>query len=337
MPVPQSAVEFISRQVARLRQAPVRRKLAFPEGDDPRVIEAATRLARASILDPVLVGSAPSNPPPGVTFIDPAVSPLTARYSALYRDRRRARGVTEIEAARIASGRLHFAALMTAAKDADAMVGSAVHTTAEYVRAVIECVGLAPGYHKVSSAHLVAVHPREYGHQGLLVFSDAAIIAVPTAVELAEIAIAAASTARALFEAEPLVALLSFSTKGSARHKEVDKVVSALRTIRERAPGLSVDGELQADAALAPSVGRSKAPGSLVAGRANTLVFPDLNSANIGYKLVERLGDGALLAVLIQGIARPASIISRGCTVEDVYNTAVITAAQAEGVRAAFA
>jgi phosphate acetyltransferase len=337
MALPQSAVEFISRQVARLRQAPARRKLVFPEGDDPRVLEAAARLAREGILEPVLIGRTPTPVPSGVTFIDPTASPLTAKYSALYHDRRRAKGVTGIEAARIASGQLHFAALMTAAKDADAMVGSAVSTTAEYVRAVIECIGLAPEFHRLSSAHLVAVHPRQYGHNGLLVFSDAAIIAVPSAVELAEIAIAAASTARALFETEPLVAMLSFSTKGSARHKEVDKVVSAMRYIRERVPGLNVDGELQADAALVPAVGRSKSPGSPVAGRANTLVFPDLNSANIGYKLVERLGDGALIAVLIQGIARPASIVSRGCTAEDVYNTAVITAAQAEGARAAFA
>jgi phosphate acetyltransferase len=179
------------------------------------------------------------------------------------------------------------------------------------------------------------VRPRNYGHDGLLVFSDAAIIAVPTAVELAEIAIATAATTRAVLSAEPRVALLSFSTKGSAKHKEVDKVLGALRYVRERAPDLNIDGELQADAALVPSVGQSKSPGSPVAGRANTLIFPDLNSANIGYKLVERLGEGALLAVMLQGTSKPASIISRGCSAEDAVNTAILTAVQAQRAQAA--
>ncbi len=330
MALPQSAVDYIAAQVARLRGFRVKRKIVFPEGDDARVLEAASRLAREGLVEPVLIGKGAA---PGVTFIDPAASPLQAKYAALYHERRRAKGITELEAAQAVLHRLYFAALMVSAGDADAIVGSAVHTTAEYVRAVLQCMDLR--FRRLSSAHVLAVHPRQYGHRGLLVFSDAAIIAVPTAVELADIAIATAATARAVLDTEPLVAMLSFSTKGSAKHREVDKVVEAIKYIRQRAPQLNVDGELQADAALVPSVGQTKSPGSPVAGHANTLVFPDLNSANIGYKLVERLGDGALLAVLLQGTVKSASIISRGCTAEDAYNTAIITAVQAGSARAA--
>ncbi len=337
MAFPQSAAEYMRTQVQRLRGFPKKRKLVFPEGDDARVLEAAARLAKDGVAEPILIGKAPEGAPSGVAFIDPAESPLRRKLAAVLHERRRAKGMTLIEAEATAGRRLYFAALMVASGQADAMVGSAVHTTAEYVRAVLHSIEMRRGFRRLSSAHVLAVQPRQYGHDGLLVFSDAAIIASPTAVELAEIAIATASTARAVLDTEPLVALLSFSTKGSAKHREVDKVVAALKYIRERAPELNVDGELQADAALVPAVGQAKSPGSPVAGHANTLVFPDLNSANIGYKLVERLGDGALLAVLLQGIEKPASIISRGCSAEDAYNTAVITAVQAASARAAFA
>ncbi len=332
MALPESASGYIEEQAQRLRSMRARKRIVFPEGDDPRVLEAAARLAREELVEPVLIGKGPA---PGVTFIDPAASPLAAKYSGLYYERRRAKGITQMEAREAAAHRLNFAALMVNAGDAGAMVGSCVHTTAEYVRAVLQCIGLRPGFRRLSSAHILAVRPRNFGHRGLLVFSDAAILASPSAVELAEIAIASAATARAVFNTEPLVAMLSFSTKGSAKHRDVDKVIEALRCVRERAPEIKVDGELQADAALVPSVGQTKSPGSPVAGYANTLIFPDLNSANIGYKLVERLGEGALLAVLLQGTARPASIISRGCTAEDAYNTAIITAVQAEGALAA--
>jgi phosphate acetyltransferase len=331
MPVPESAAAFMAAQIERLRKLARKRRIVFPEGDDARVLEAAGRLARERVLEPVLIGKPPSDAPPGVTFIDPAATPAAKNYAAIYYDRRRAKGLTQMEAGDIARGRLHFAALMVTAGDADGVVGSAVHTTAEFVRSVLQSIDLRPGFRRLSSAHIMAVQDRQYGHRGLLAFSDAAIIVVPSAVELAEIAIATAGTVRAVLDTEPLVALLSFSTKGSAKHREVDRVVAALKYIRERAPELNVDGELQADAALVPAVGRSKSPGSTVAGHANTLIFPDLNSANIGHKLVERLGDGALLAVLLQGIAKPASIIPRGCTAEDAFNTAVITALQAGG------
>ncbi|HOQ45371.1 MAG TPA: phosphate acyltransferase [Bryobacteraceae bacterium] len=335
MHIPESAAAFITARIERLRRLNRKARIVFPEGDDGRVLQAAARLAREEILEPILIGRPPAGAPGGVTFIDPAESPLARKYAEIYYERRRAKGITQMEAADIARHRLYFAALMTMAGDADGEVGSAVHTTAEFVRSILQCIELRPGFRRLSSAHIMAVQDQSYGHKGLFVFSDAAVIVSPTPVQLAEIAIASADTARAVLETEPLVALLSFSTKGSAKHKEVDKVVEALRYIRERAPELNVDGELQADAALVPEVGRSKAPGSTVAGCANVLIFPDLNSANIGYKLVERLGSGALLAVVLQGIVKPVSIISRGCSVEDAYNAAIITALQAGGALAA--
>lgn len=335
MSMPESAVAFMAGQIERIRQFRTKKKIVFPEGGDARILEAAGRLAGEGLIEPILVGPRPASAPAGVTCIDPASSPLTQKYARLYYERRRAKGITEMEAAEMAARPLWFAASMVWAGDADGTVGSAVHTTADTVRADLQCIDMRPGFRRLSSVHIMAVQDRSYGHDGLLAFSDAAIQVDPSATELAEIAIATADSTRAVLNTEPLVALLSFSTKGSARHKQVDKVVEALRYIRQRAPELNVDGELQADAALAPSVGQSKAPGSTVAGRANTLIFPDLSSANIGYKLVERLGHGALLAVLFQGLAKPANIVSRGCSAEDVYTTALITAVQAESARAA--
>jgi len=331
MSLPESARVYSAAQIERIRRFPTKKKIVFPEGNDPRILEGAGRLAAEGLVAPLLIGTPPAGAPAGLTFIDPAASPLARKYAALCFERRRAKGITQMEAAEIAARPLWFAALMVTAGDADAMVGSAVFTTAETVRAGLQCIDMRPGFRRLSSVHIMAVQDRRYGHDGLLAFSDAAIQIEPAPTELAEIAIATAHTARAVFNAEPIVALLSFSTKGSARHPLADKIVEALRYIRHRAPDLHVDGELQADAALVPAVGQSKAPGSTVAGRANVLIFPDLNSANIGYKLVERLGSGALLAVLFQGLAKPVNIVSRGCSAEDVYTTAIITAVQAAG------
>lgn len=331
MPLPDSAACFMARQRERLRADRSKKKIVFPEGDDPRVQAAAAQLAGEDLLQPILVVAKPAQAPAGVHCIVPAESPLLDKYARLLWERRRARGLSELEAREQAAHPLYFAALMVSAGDADGEVASAVHTTPESVRAILHAIDMRPGFSRLSSAHIMAVHNRSYGCDGLLVFADAAIVIQPSALELAEIAIAAAETTRTLLETEPLVALLSFSTKGSARHREVDKVVEALRYLRARVPELEVDGELQADAALLPAVGRSKAPGSLVAGRANTLVFPDLNSANIGYKLVERLGDAALLAVILQGISRPANIVSRGCSSEDIVHAAILTAVEAAG------
>ena len=326
MPVPESATAFLAGLIDRARRS--RKRIVFPEGSDPRVQEAAARLARQGILQPILIASAPKYALDGVSYIDPASSPLASRYAALYYERRRAKGITQLEAAAIASQPLYFAALMVAAGDADGSVGGAVNTTAETVRAALQSVGAKPGVRVVSSVYIMAVHDRRTGHKGLLAFADCAIVIEPTPSQLADIAIATAESTRTLLGADPAVALLSFSTKGSGKHKQVDHVVEALRILRERAPGLNADGELQADAALNAVVGRSKAPGSTVAGRANTLIFPNLASGNIGCKLVERLGDAVAIGPFLQGLAKPANDLSRGCSADDVFNTAVVTAIQ---------
>src|SRR5882724_3879195 len=326
MPVPESATVFLARLIERTRRS--KKKIVFPEGSDPRILNAAARLAQQGIVQPILIAPQPDSAPADVTFIDPESSPATSKYAALYYERRRAKGVTQVEAAQIARRPLYFASLMVAAGDADGSVGGAVNTTAETVRAALHSVGAKPGVRLVSSVFIMAVHNRDFGHKGLLAFADCAIVVEPTSSQLAEIAIAAAESTRTLIAAEPAVALLSFSTKGSGKHKQVDHIVEALRIIRERAPDLNVDGELQADAALVAAVGRSKAPGSTVAGLANTLIFPDVASGNIGYKLVERLGRAAAFGPFLQGLAKPANDLSRGCSAGDIYSAALVTALQ---------
>jgi phosphate acetyltransferase len=329
MALPESAVQFMRGAIERARK--LHKTIVFPEGADPRVLEAAARLARDGVVRPVLVGSAPINPPAGVVFADPAAAPQFSKYAAYYYERRRAKGITQVEAAETARKPLYFAALMVGVGEADGFVGGAVNTTADTVRAALHCIGAHPRAKLVSSVFLMALQDLSHGHNGLMAFADCAVVIEPCAIELADIAIATAATTRALLNTEPAVALLSFSTKGSGRHEHVDKVVEALRIVRERAPELNIDGELQADAAVSLAVGRSKAPGSRVAGRANTLIFPNLSAANIACKLVERLGGAAAIGPFLQGVAKPANDLSRGCSVDDVYNVAVITALQAAG------
>ena len=316
--------------IARARK--LKKTIAFPEGTDPRVLQAATRLAAEGVVKPVLLGTAPASLPEGVTFVDPARSSLSDKYAALYYERRRAKGVTQVEAGEIARRPLYFASLMVGAGDADGSVGGAVNSTAETVRAALHCVGPNPRVRLVSSVFIMALADRSQGHNGLMAFADCAVVIDPDPGQLADIAIATAESTRVLIGTEPAVALLSFSTKGSGKHEQVDKVVEALKIVQARAPELNVDGELQADAAVSAVVARSKAPGSKVAGHANTLVFPNLAAANIGYKLVERLGGATAIGPFMQGLAKPANDLSRGCSAEDVFNAAVVTALQSEPV-----
>jgi phosphate acetyltransferase len=274
------------------------------------VIAAAARLESERIVEPVLITT------------------TTAKYAGLYYEHRRSKGITPMEAEETSRRPLHFSALMVAAGDADGGVGGAVNTSAETVRTALQAIGPAPGSRVVSGVFFMCVQDRHFGHDGVLAFADCALVADPSAVEVAEIAMATAQSTRAVIGCEPRVALLSFSTKGSAKHPFVDKMVEALRILRERAPQLEADGELQADAALMETVGAAKAPGSQVAGRANTLIFPDLASANLSYKLVERLGGAAAYGPFLQGLAKPFNDLSRGCSADDIYGAAIVTALQ---------
>lgn len=315
------------------------KRIVLPEGTEIRTLKAADIILGEKAAKLILIGNAEEIHRIAVenelknigeaTIVDPETYPEMKKYSDLLFDIRKSKGMTPEEAEKLAKDPLYLACLMIKNGDADGELAGAQNTTGNVLRPAFQIVKTKPGIKIVSGALLMFTPAEEYGEKGLFVFADCAVNPNPNAEELASIAVSTAETAKQIAGFEPKVAMLSFSTKGSAQHELVDKVVEATRIAKEMAPELMIDGEMQADAALVETVGKSKAPGSPVAGEANVLVFPDLQSGNIAYKLVERLSGAKAIGPVLQGIAAPINDLSRGCSVEDIVRMITITANQA--------
>ncbi|MBO5601854.1 MAG: phosphate acetyltransferase [Prevotella sp.] len=317
-----------------------KQRIVLPEATEERTLTAADMVLRDDIADIILIG----NPDEvhaladklglknidKATLIDPENNPKSEEYAALLAELRKKKGMTIEQARELVKNPLYLGCMIIKTGDADGQISGALSTTGETLRPALQIIKTAPGITCVSGAMLLITKKPEYGENGVLVVGDVAVTPMPDANQLAQIAVCTAQTAKSVAGfADPRVAMLSFSTKGSATHEVCDKVIEATRLAKELDPALKIDGELQADAALVPSVGAKKAPGSDIAGKANTLVFPCLEVGNIAYKLVQRLGDAEAIGPILQGIARPVNDLSRGCSVDDIYKLVAITACQA--------
>ena len=336
-------MDLLQQIVARAKSN--KQRIVLPEATEERTLKAADQVLADDIADIILIGNPEeiTNLAAGwglqnigkATIIDPLNNPKSEEYAALLAELRKKKGMTIEQARELVKNPLYLGCMIIKTEGADGQISGALSTTGDTLRPALQIIKCAPGITCVSGGMLLISKEKQYGEDGVLVVGDVAVTPMPDANQLAQIAVCTAQTAKSVAGfADPRVAMLSFSTKGSAKHEVVDKVVEATRLAHELDPELKVDGELQADAALVPSVGAKKAPGSDIAGKANVLVFPCLEVGNIAYKLVQRLGDAIAIGPILQGIARPVNDLSRGCSVEDIYYMVAITACQAMDAKA---
>ncbi len=321
-----------------------KQRIVLPEATEERTLRAADMALRDDLADIILIGDPAKIHSMAVemglenvdkaTIIDPLNFSKSEEYAAMLAELRKKKGMTIEQARELVKNPLYLGCMIIKTGDADGQISGALSTTGDTLRPALQIIKCAPGITCVSGGMILITNEEQYGKDGMLVVGDVAVTPVPDAEQLAQIAVCTAETAKAVagFD-EPRVAMLSFSTKGSASHEVVDKVVEATKIVKERHPELQVDGELQADAALVPSVGQRKAPGSDVAGKANVLIFPNLEVGNISYKLVQRLGNAIAIGPILQGIARPVNDLSRGCSVDDIYYMIAITSCQAQAAK----